>query len=1163
MRPVRLDLDGFASYRNATSVDFTDADYFALIGPTGSGKSTIIDAITFALYGTVPRWADQRMVTPALAPTATRGVVRLIFDADGRRYSVAREVRRSGGRNPKVSMAAARLERLLDPEDLDGDTETLASEGQVNGEVERLLGLGYDHFTKCVALPQNQFMQFLHAKPSDRQDILSSLLGHQLYDDLRSAAGARSRDLKAQADALEQVLGNFADATADQVTALASSAQRVETLRDWLTGTGLTDLQQAADTVADARQKAADLDVEQSALTAATAPADAAELDTALTAAAAELDTTTETLTAAETAEQDAADAVGAFRSRHELERLRESWSQRSQIDTHLPGLLTDLAEAEQADGAATQARDAAEQRTDQLRQAADIADQAAADAADAATQAEAALAAIAAIAAPTDVADLAATLADLDTRRGAVEAELNDAETGCTAARNALTAAASETLLATADRAAHALHDTLTADLAGWDSRAGETDALAAAARALTDADQVLAQAQEALEQARRDDQAGELRAYLVAGDPCPVCAQTVAVVPTDADRSHVITAERAVKKATTARDDADQLHRQLDRAAGDTRAARGHGLHSADRARGDLHDALAALPAPANPDTPVSAKSRRKAAPATKTEDRLAALTVALTADSDRDTVAAALAAADTALELLRTASADRARLVTALEDAENRRRTAAESRAALDTDLRAAEDRRQEARAALTAARDTVARLDPPSVDLTDPAAGWTTLTAWAAAEHAARTTRVPTTQADAAEKAAAARDAINAREAAAAELIELRSAESTARSTLATLTERRDQLLRQRDDLERLLTDEPGAEKVDLLLTELAGLEDAARQRRADLQTARDGLSSAQRRHAELRAQADRAWEQLRAARDPLTRYGAPVLTTDAGLAAACAVFTDWVATQRARVGKAVTAAGRNLDRAERGYRAVTGALATQLTEHGLTPPDATLAPAQLATALTGVVTQAAAVARSAAGRAAARVAERATLEAQRAAATEHAQVAATLANLLRSDAFQAWLLDSALQSLVADASDILLEMSSGQFELRAAGRDLEVVDHNDADATRPVRTLSGGETFQASLALALALSRQVSSLAAAGAANLESIFLDEGFGTLDDSCLDVVATTLETLASSGERVVGVITHVQALADRVPVRFQVTRTGASSSIERVTT
>ena len=75
MRPVRLDMDGFASFRDKVVLDFTDADFFALVGATGAGKSTVIDAITFALYGTVPRWNDQRVITPALAPTATRGVV--------------------------------------------------------------------------------------------------------------------------------------------------------------------------------------------------------------------------------------------------------------------------------------------------------------------------------------------------------------------------------------------------------------------------------------------------------------------------------------------------------------------------------------------------------------------------------------------------------------------------------------------------------------------------------------------------------------------------------------------------------------------------------------------------------------------------------------------------------------------------------------------------------------------------------------------------------------------------------------------------------------------------------------------------------------------------------------------------------------------------------
>ena len=114
-----------------------------------------------------------------------------------------------------------------------------------------------------------------------------------------------------------------------------------------------------------------------------------------------------------------------------------------------------------------------------------------------------------------------------------------------------------------------------------------------------------------------------------------------------------------------------------------------------------------------------------------------------------------------------------------------------------------------------------------------------------------------------------------------------------------------------------------------------------------------------------------------------------------------------------------------------------------------------------------------------------------------------------------------------------------------------------GVEFAVIDHSDADSIRSVRTLSGGETFQASLALALALADQLAGMA--GAVRLESMFLDEGFGTLDPESLDTVAATLENLAS-GDRTVGVVTHVQALAERVPVRFQVRRDSRTSSVTR---
>ena len=99
----------------------------------------------------------------------------------------------------------------------------------------------------------------------------------------------------------------------------------------------------------------------------------------------------------------------------------------------------------------------------------------------------------------------------------------------------------------------------------------------------------------------------------------------------------------------------------------------------------------------------------------------------------------------------------------------------------------------------------------------------------------------------------------------------------------------------------------------------------------------------------------------------------------------------------------------------------------------------------------------------------------------------------------------------------------------------------------------------MHTLSGGETFQASLALALALSRQVISLSA-GMRDLNSMFLDEGFGTLDEDTLETVGSTLERLSADSDRMIGIITHVPALAERAPVRFVIGRTGTTSTLRR---
>ena len=109
-----------------------------------------------------------------------------------------------------------------------------------------------------------------------------------------------------------------------------------------------------------------------------------------------------------------------------------------------------------------------------------------------------------------------------------------------------------------------------------------------------------------------------------------------------------------------------------------------------------------------------------------------------------------------------------------------------------------------------------------------------------------------------------------------------------------------------------------------------------------------------------------------------------------------------------------------------------------------------------------------------------------------------------------------------------------------------------------IDRLNGDERRSVRTLSGGETFLASLALALALSERLPEIAGhGGAMSLESLFLDEGFGSLDQESLDVAIGGLEALAG-GRRLIGVISHVPEVAERLPDRIEVVRNGAVSTI-----
>lgn len=218
MLPLRLRMDNFCSFREPTTVDFADVDYFALVGPTGAGKSTVIDAICFALYGTVPRWDDERRVGPALPPSASRGTVALVFECGGRRYGAVRELARTA--RGSVQTKEARLDELDQSVPVDSGTEELfeaavrqlAEGDQVTGAVAALTGLEYKYFTQCVVLPQGRFAEFLHAKPRDRQDLLVQLLDAEVYGRIQARAGEEKKAADRQARSAREQLDTLADA---------------------------------------------------------------------------------------------------------------------------------------------------------------------------------------------------------------------------------------------------------------------------------------------------------------------------------------------------------------------------------------------------------------------------------------------------------------------------------------------------------------------------------------------------------------------------------------------------------------------------------------------------------------------------------------------------------------------------------------------------------------------------------------------------------------------------------------------------------------------------------------------------------------------------------------------------------------------------------------
>ncbi|MFD3258445.1 AAA family ATPase [Paenibacillus lentus] len=263
MKPISLKLSGLQSYRSMQEIDFTalcDTGLFGIFGPTGSGKSTILDAITLAMYGKVGRASGgtQGIMNHSEDSLFVAFTFELISAQGEERYRVERRFKRQS--DISVSNTISRFIEIT-PE---GEKVVADKLADVTRCVEEKIGLKMDDFTRAVVLPQGKFSEFLSLKGAERRAMLQRLFHLEKYGDL--LAQKLSRKVKENDNALKELaaeqqgLGDASEtALREAEAALKAAAALAETRRREL---GLA--QQRSDQLAKVRE----LSLEHSARTA-------------------------------------------------------------------------------------------------------------------------------------------------------------------------------------------------------------------------------------------------------------------------------------------------------------------------------------------------------------------------------------------------------------------------------------------------------------------------------------------------------------------------------------------------------------------------------------------------------------------------------------------------------------------------------------------------------------------------------------------------------------------------------------------------------------------------------------------------------------------------------------------------------------------------------
>ena len=174
MRPLKLTLQGFRSHEAPIEISFENRNLIAIVGPTGAGKSSILDGICYALYAKTPR--EQRSTKKLICSRSDEARIQLTFSVDGHVYEITRIMRRKSGSSPHVLI------------DVDSGEHLGSGESAVTAQIEELLGLDFPAFCSSVLLAQGDFAKFLGATPTKRGEILKGVFRLEQIDALRDAA---------------------------------------------------------------------------------------------------------------------------------------------------------------------------------------------------------------------------------------------------------------------------------------------------------------------------------------------------------------------------------------------------------------------------------------------------------------------------------------------------------------------------------------------------------------------------------------------------------------------------------------------------------------------------------------------------------------------------------------------------------------------------------------------------------------------------------------------------------------------------------------------------------------------------------------------------------------------------------------------------------------